>query len=587
METVRIHDKEYDIVLYLDNNKFFGYKFNKDNTIKKVDKNVFKYFDFFTCSNDIAVLPSVNDYQIVIDNKTNFKHYFKNGQEDYELFFKNNGKEMFNFIQNQSIKDLIKMGAVSFAVGAVTVCLTLEAHDLIVKNTNNITNITQEVVNEQKVTDEENEEKVISYVVSNDITYQDIISLISNSNNLTEEEKKFLINSDLINDILPTINEKSLDKYVLVSSIRNLDIQSFVEGEEGVEGYYNSSSPNIIYVKNYDGFNSDIKETIAHEFIHVLQDHYCNYTLLKEATAEIISSEYFDDIGINAYHDQVYSTKKLMEIIGPDPVWKYVFTGDFSLIEENVKPYLNEEQYESFLNCLTYDYYDEKDNFDKIDQLDELLNILYENKFAKDVNDDIIISLLDNRDDTLRRYYFNKKYINKENSYYEDGSEVTSVSMTINEAVLKEYVVVEEEIKEYITSDKVYEFLQSHDNKGLKRHCKYSKDFKETSASFKNDGIKISGYLNGELISDASEEELIEKGVIIECEYFYIKERKILTPQEFFEEKYDKNNKLNYISNPDKCYFVAYNPEGDMEVYFSSISELPTIYDRFENNKVR
>lgn len=587
METVRIHDKEYDIVLYLDNNKFFGYKFNKDNTIEKADKKVLKYFDFFTCSNDIAVLPSVNDYQIVIDNKTNFKHYFKNGQEDYYLFFKNNGKEMFNFIQNQSIKDLIKIGAVSFAVGAVTVCLTLEAHDLIVKSTNNITNVTQEVVSEQKVTDVENEEKVISYVVSNDITYQDIVSLISNSNNLTEEEKKFLSNSDLINDILPTINEKSLDKYVLVSSIRDLDVQSFAEGEEGVEGYYNSSSPNIIYVKNYDGFNSDIKETIAHEFIHVLQDHYCNYTLLKEATAEIISSEYFDDIGINAYHDQVYSTKKLMEIIGPDPVWKYVFTGDFSLIEENVKPYLNEEQYESFLNCLTYDYYDEKDNFDKIDQLDELLNILYENKFAKDVNDDKIISLLDNRDDTLRRYYFNKKYINKENSYYEDGSEVTSVSMTINEAVLKEYVVVEEEIKEYITSDKVYEFLQSHDNKGLKRHCKYSKDFKETSASFKNDGIKISGYLNDELISDASEEELIEKGVIIECEYFYIKERKILTPQEFFEEKYDKNNKLNYISNPDKCYFVAYNPKGDMEVYFSSTSELPTIYDRFENNKVR
>ena len=587
METVRIHNKNYDIVLYLDKNKLFGYKFNKDNTIEKIDKNVFKYFDFFTCSNNFTVLEDVDDYKVVLDNETNFKHYFNGGSEDYDMFFINNGIPVVSYLQNDSIKDLIKKVSVSFVVGGISVCLSLSGFNLITVHANSINNLQQTVVNEDEGLNEETEDKIIAQVVSNDLEYEDIKNLINSSVNLNEDEKKLLDNKELINTVLETVNSNNISKYDVLSSFKDIDIKSYSEGLEGVNGYYKPYTSNVIYVKNYDGLTTDAKETITHEYIHLLQYHYLGFGLLKEATAEIISDEFYKEASINAYPKQINLTKKLMEIIGIDPIWNYVFTGDFSQIEENVKPYLNENQYASFLDCLKYDYYNEQINADRLNKLNVLLNILYKNKFNKEVTEDKVITLLDNYDSTLRRYYFNKEYINKQNSFYEDGQTITSVSMTVNEAVLKEYVIVEEEIKEYVSYNKVYDFLKSHDNKGLKRHCTYVNNFKETNATYLNDGIRISGYLGDQYINNVLEEELIERGIIIKSEYFYIKDRKQLTPKEFFDGKYNPKNRLNYISNPNKCYFVSFDSEGIRNVYFSSKTELPTINDRFKESKVR
>lgn len=589
MESIRIHDKNYDIVLYLDSNKFFGYKFNKDNTVEKINKNVFKYFDFFTCSNNFKILSSVDGNKVVLDNDTSMKHFFKGGSEDYEMFFKYNGEELISYQQNGHIRDFTKKVAVFFVVGTATVCLSLEAFELAQLHINNVArSANSEVISEQLKEDSETlEDAIVAKVINNDIKYEDIKSLIYSSNGLSKEEKEFLDNEDLINDVLLTVNEMNVTKYDLLSSFKDLSIKPYSEEMKGVNGYYKPVYPNTIFVKNYEGLNTDSKETIAHEYIHLLQYHYCDYGLLKETTAEIISDEYFDDAIINAYHSQITATKKLMEIIGPDAIWQYVFTDDFSLIEKEVRPYLSDDQYLMFLDCLKYDYYNSNENVTKINKLNSLLEILYKNKYNNDMEDDIIISALENPEYRLKRYYFNKRYINKENSYYEDKDNITSISMTMNEAVLKGYLIVEEEQKEYVEPDKVYDFLKTHENKGLKRHCSYVKDFKETSAAYSNGGVKISGYLNNTFLNNVSEEELIEMGIIISCKYFYIKDKKKLTPEEFFEGNYDQTNRLNYILNSDKCYNVTFNSDGDMDVYFSTKVSLPTIEERNIKDKVR
>ena len=589
MESIRIHEKNYDIVLFLDNNRFFGYKFNNDNTIEKIDKNVFKFFDFFMCSNNFTVLPNVDDYKVILDNETNFKHYFKGGSEDYQMFFLNNGTEAISYHQNKNIINRIRDISVLFIIGSTTVCLSLGAYYLLESKSNGLVgNYSNEVISEQQTTiDEQENEVIIAQVASSNITYDDIRSLIHNSNNLSKEEKEFLDNRELICDVLESINTSNITKYDLLNSFKNINISSYSDEMAGVDGYYMPSISNTIFVKNYDGLTSRTKDIIAHEQIHLLQYHYLEYNLLKETTAEIISNEYTKGLSVNAYQKQIILTKILMEIIGPKPIWDYTFTGDFSPVEREVKPYLSDDEYREFLDCIKYDYYNNVDNNSKIDKLNNLLGTLYKNKFNSDIENDQVIKLIESDNKTLRRYYFNKRYINKENSYYEDASQVTSLSMTLNEAVLKEYISVEEEIKEYIPSEQVYQFLKTHDNKGLKRHCMYVEGFKETNACYSDGELKISGYLEEKYYDNVSEDELIKEGIIIKSDYYYIKDTKKLTPKEYFNAEYNSDNKLNYYINRDKCYYVTLNKEGDLEVYFSLRKTLPTINDKSEINKVR
>ena len=590
MEAVRIHEKNYNIVLYLDNDKFFGYKFNKDNTIEKIDNNVFKYFNVLTCSNNYSILPNENEYKVVLDNETKFKHYYKDGKEDIEMFFKNNGKELISYQQSNATKAIRNISK-AFIIGSTTICLSLGAYHLVELHANKPSNVNinkQEVSVENNIAiDELTHDQLIARVANNDITYEDVKSLIYGSNGLSDEEKEFLCNEDYIKDVLEIINESNLVKYDLLSSLQGINIKSYNDYESNVYGYYNPSTPNTIYIKNYNGLTNKTKDTISHESVHMYQYHYCDYEILKEACAEIASEEYFDVYGINAYNDQIIAVKKLMEIIGPKPVFYYTYTGDFSLIDKEVRPYLSDLEYGQFINSLNYDYNNDNVNNSKLKKLNELIAIMYKNKFNKDIKDDVVMNLLNENNQTLVRYYSNERKITPDNSYYLDKENITTLNMTLNAAIMGEYVIAEEEVKEYVSSDKVYEYLKEHNNKGLIRHCTYVDGFKEEKASYKADGVKVSGYLNNEYIKDASEDDLIKKGIILDCEYYFVKDKKRLSSEEYFNNEYDKNNQINYIQNNLKCYKIVANNGEDIEIYVSPTVYLPTVNERLDNTKIK
>ena len=582
MKKVRIHEKNYDIVLFLNKNSFFGYKFNKDNTIEKIDKSVFKYFDFFICSNNYESLSDEDDYKVMLDKDTNFKHYFKNGSEDYEMFFRNNGKLAINFQSDKSLKNILRDIAVTFVVGSTTISLSLTAFNYALLHSNNLT-----LNNNIDLTEEQQEDKIIAQIKINDITYKDVSKLINDSINLDDEEKAFLDNEALITDVLEIINDNNISKYDLLASIKDIDIKPFDEEYTDYIGYYKSETPNVIYVRDYNGLTSSNKDTVAHEYMHLFQYNFTEYDFLKEACAEIISDEYYDESSINTYSEQVKIVKKLMEIIGPDAIWYFNFTGDISLIEENVKPYLNENLYNAFLDCLKYDYEKDINNTNKITALNHILEVLYKNKYNQDISNDEIIKLIDDNEVYIKRYYFNKRYINSDYSYYEDNENVTSVSMTKNEAIINDYLIIEEGIKEFIEPNEIYEFLKNNPNIKITRQCTYNDQFKETGAGCVDGVIKVCGYLDNVYLDNITEEELINRGIIKNIKYYYIKERKLMTKQDYFDKKYNKTSEIYFTPNHENCHHVSLNNENDFEVYFSSKIKIPTIYEKFEDIKVR
>ena len=163
MDIVRIHDKTSNIVLYLDKNKYFGYKFNNDNTIEKVDKNVFKYFDFLVCSNDFKRLADEGEYNVILDNETNFKHYFKGGSEDYQMFCLNNGKDALSYNSKDGKNNLKN---ISFLIGNLVVTASLSSF-LILSNYQIYINANK---NNTEIHEEVKQDKVISLITNQDIS---------------------------------------------------------------------------------------------------------------------------------------------------------------------------------------------------------------------------------------------------------------------------------------------------------------------------------------------------------------------------------------------------------------------------------
>lgn len=420
--------------------------------------------------------------------------------------------------------------------------------------------------------------------VIEELTYEDVAEMINASDNLTQAEKDFLCNPDLINEILKTANVDNISRHALVDCIKDMDIVAGDVESESLRGYYTRTTPNILYITDYSEFSIFFKDVIAHEYVHLLQNHDCRYRMLKEACAEIVAEEYFEDSYISSYPKCVYLTKKLMEIIGPEPVWHCTFTGDFTPIERNVSLYFNERQYKLFEDCIKYvlDEDEDENNLARYETLDVLLNVLYKNKYHRDVSEDEIIPLLEDPYHKLKRYYFNRKFVNSENSYHEDSTHTTTKTMTVDKAVQSGYIIAWEVIKEYIDREDLLKDPYTLIPKGVKRHCRYEDGFEQTETSYSDGDIRVSGYMGDVFYDKVPEEELIESGIIKEVEYFHIADRKKLTPEEYVEKIQDTGVEILYYPNRDKCFSTS-SMENDMiDIILFARTYLPTIDEMME-----
>jgi len=246
--------------------------------------------------------------------------------------------------------------------------------------------------------------------MSSDITLAEMRNMIYSSEKLTDEEKAFLYNEALFTDILPYINQSEKMKFIYRSKFDSFDIKNInpimFKTFLPYQGWYPGNPSHNLYVRNYNDLDEKTGDTLSHEYVHATQD-VDGYPFFIEPTAEMISSEYFGG-EIDAYGATIKSLKVLMEIIGTEPIKQYVFTGDFSLIEERVKPNLSEEEYSEFINCISMELLSSKTS-ERNKRLLKIYQSLYLNIYGSPMRNDDVINHILSDDETLVRPYFNER----------------------------------------------------------------------------------------------------------------------------------------------------------------------------------
>ena len=124
---------------------------------------------------------------------------------------------------------------------------------------------------------------------------------INNSSTLNDEEKDILYNYKLLYDVCSSYYDTYME-FEISRRFRKLDIKSFTEKDlqdetlENSIGYYTLGIPGTLHVRYYEEDQSnpyDFLKVISHEYAHLLQ-RASEYGYIKEAGAEIISSEYYN-----------------------------------------------------------------------------------------------------------------------------------------------------------------------------------------------------------------------------------------------------------------------------------------------------
>lgn len=376
-------------ILYFDKNKksLNAIKINADGKVTEDKDIINQILNIIKYNDNCVFIKKENGYDVYIDQITNYKHYLKDGKEDFLMFYLNNGIDAtcYKLKGNKKEKNnkLLNLTKAFFI-------------DFLIINISFVTfGIGYMAINDIKPEEffcviEDDSKYCLSLLINKDLNDSKIDAieaneLIKNSNYLDREVKDYLVNEQLFNDIMPYIEDKYIG-YMLSNKLKYLklvEIESF-ESKDNEDcqtiGYYNKLNPYNIYVDLKDGRES----TISHEFIHFLQDS--NYSYLTEACTELMNIEYYDDDYAyeDIYEDGVLNLKLLIQTIGQEPILKSVFSGDSSELLEILKQNLSKEDYEEFLNILRFNPISkEVDNA----RLQELISILYMNIYDENMYD--------------------------------------------------------------------------------------------------------------------------------------------------------------------------------------------------------
>ena len=501
MESILIKENSVNTIIYLDNEQYYGYKY-AENTIENIDYHSLNIFHSFHLGKKYTKLPNYGQYEVYLDKETGLKHYFYHHLESIHLLFQNNGTYAINYLGNNNkltdtkIFTLKNKIIICTCLGLMLALSHLDKPEITITNSINL--------------------------LIDDYELADIEKMINLSSNLTEEEKSYLYNEQFITDALSIVNDFYYEKQRWVECFNNINIVGYHDIEHSnVAGYYlKRETPNTLYVKNYHGFNEDKKGTIAHEYAHLCQDTN-GYSLIIEASADIITKEYFYQEYRYGYYRQVTLLKKMMEIIGSYPIWYYNFTGDFSKIANSISPYLTREEYKRFLNDLSFDHEEKELNEQKFQELNELLNTLYYRIYDADIKDNKIIAMIERNDENLVRYYFNTSMLNQENSYHIDFDPTIYETISIEEAIDREVISAYIILQNKITKEDALNIIENTQYM-LGRNINYRTHNINISYS-RHEAAKttISGTIDGIKYEQINLDDLVKMG-LIDVNYYTI-----------------------------------------------------------------
>ena len=479
--------KEIEHLIYLDkiNNSlvYHGISINGKNIIL-LNKNVLnEIYNVIRINDNSIFLRNNGNYDIYYDKDNDLYHYIKDNREDLLMFLLSNSKSAVlhsDRLKPHNDKDkYIKISKKGFTiVGNIIFIFALLTSNIGNVDINNDVNIGE--ISYVTVASENNIENVSVETVKN---------MIYSSELLNDDEKNFFYNYELLSDITPYYKNTSME-YIIKDRLNEFGIV-YDELESKKAGVYYGTNK-IILSDDFKDISilDDYKASVlGHEFIHVLQAD--SYLYLKETSAEVISSEYYNREAY-AYNDACLNFKLLVETLGPEVVWKYIFSGNESEFNEILKNNLSENDYNTFIKELNKSPFDENPDHKKIN---EIIKNLYRNMYNEDITENKDI------------YDFYNNYIEK-NYFKNQNQAITRVISCDALIAVKLGVAKYTDLYEYKKEISVNEFIEYInkfkstryylDNNHDSNELLLSKNGEEFICFYDSENMKVIFYVDGE-----------------------------------------------------------------------------------------
>ena len=382
-------DGSIDYIKIIDN-KLVGLNFSESGVKNSNVEDLISLFKSFLYNKDCIFIGYYKDYEIHYDKETQLKHFIKDGLENFELLFQFNGIDAIHYDGprlevHKNKKDIIKEYIIN---GVICVIYLSSALNFInssfphLKYDVNTTSYTAHHVSKSSVDKYDK------------IDYKQALDFVKNSN-LDSESKEYLMNEELLQDIFKYYKDTPLE-YTANLKFKDLQIISYEEVQEKYKslklekwsaGSYSYLYPNKLFIRNMT-IDQSYLHAIAHEFVHLLQAEGLPYRYLVESNAELVASEYFD-FQASSYSSSVENLKLLIEIVGPEPIMKLIFSGDDKQLLEIFKNNLSLFDYNKLIDSLCTKSGVFRDNNAEVhSEVRELLCKLYKSINNKDIRED-------------------------------------------------------------------------------------------------------------------------------------------------------------------------------------------------------
>ena len=393
---IDINNKTYKEIM-LDKKNIGGFKIVENNAYKLSLHDISLLWEIFFPKKNINRIGTYLDYNIFYDEENGLKHFIKNGKENYELFLKLNGTPAEVYYQNNKehsdFKDKMKKYKIKIKNGIIiadVIGILLCSNMLLNYDYTYYKSI---------ISDFDSFIEEIHFNKINDV--EQARELIYSSSGLNDEQKNILYNEELFNMVLPYYKGTPME-YLIDKRLENITVKYYVEAERPeIAGYY--SGDNMLYIKNgCEDFS------LGHEMTHLLQNPLCQRHFFIESMADMVQKEFYNS-NDEGYPLEDAGLRLLIETIGPEPVWEYTFSGDFSKISEILTNNLAEQDYRRMMEILNSDIFDE----DMSNDLTTLITTLYKNIYHDDIHNNR--DIFDATGRLIDKIYFNEEKMPKYN----------------------------------------------------------------------------------------------------------------------------------------------------------------------------
>lgn len=398
-------------------------------------------------NSNCVYLTEKDEYKVYYDRETGFKHFMIDGEEDFEMFIKANSKDAVMYLSDDKDKSKNNKRVVRvLEVSALSIAILFGAYTLpILKN---IAGVSEDLLVWRIYSADERDDMYDAGIVD----YEKALELIAASD-LEPIDKQILGNEELLKLVFKYYKDTPME-YTANMKFNGLRVEEYTadDGELEAEtfGYYSILTPNVLNVRT----DSDTS-TLIHEFIHLLQADGCYYHYLDEAVASLMTSEYFY-VDRLSYEDAVDNLKLLMNIVGPEPIFKLVFGGDDSDLLKIFRDNLLPSEMSDLVKSLRERPENDMDSC-QYHLIRESLFKLYKNIYGNDISEDLDLSLLFLSDSRTLNNNCRICYLNVGRVMEEDNGYIFLVNTDTDKQKLADlgYIVIKD--CEYFKKDISYE----------------------------------------------------------------------------------------------------------------------------------